>query len=237
MKGKFYGIGVGPGDPGLLTVKAVELIRQADMIVCPESKKDEGSIALKIAEPYLKPGTEQLALVFPMTHDQEVLTTAWRENAIRIHEETQQGKTLVFLTLGDPTVFSTYMYMVPYLLEQGVEVETVPGITSFTAVASRLNLPLTLGHETLAVVPLMKGCANARTALENFDNCVIMKPSHDSETLAALLVELDLQDKFVLISRCGTGEESLCTDIKELANGKIPYLSTMIVKKGGLSLG
>ncbi len=237
MKGKFYGIGVGPGDPGLLTVKAVELIRQADVIVCPESKKDEGSIALKIAAPYLRAETEQLALVFPMTHDKEILAAAWRENAIRIHEETEKGKTLVFLTLGDPTVFSTYMYMVPYLVEQGVEVETVPGITSFTAVASRLNLPLTLGHETLAVVPLMKGCENARAALENFDNCVIMKPSHDSETLAALLTEMGLQDNFVLISKCGTEEETLCTDINQLAGGKVPYLSTMIVKKGGISLG
>lgn len=237
MKGKFYGIGVGPGDPGLLTVKAVELIQLADVIVCPESKKDEGSIALKIAEPYLRAETEQLALVFPMTHDKEILAAAWRENAIRIHQETEKGKILVFLTLGDPTVFSTYMYMIPYLLEQGVEVETVPGITSFTAVASRMNLPLTLGHETLAVVPLMKGCSNARAALENFDNCVIMKPSHDSETLAALLLEMGLEDNFVLISRCGTDEETLCTDIHELSSGKVPYLSTMIVKKGGLSLG
>lgn len=237
MKGKFYGIGVGPGDPGLLTVKAVELIRQADVIVCPESKKDEGSIALRIAAPYLKAETEQLPLVFPMTHDQDILRAAWRENAIRIHEETEKGKNLVFLTLGDPTVFSTYMYMVPYLLEQGVEVETVPGITSFTAVASQMNLPLTLGHETLAVVPLMKGCANVRAALENFDNCVIMKPSHDSEALGALLTEMGLQDNFVLISRCGTPEETRCTDVHELTAGNVPYLSTMIVKKGGISLG
>lgn len=237
MNGKFYGIGVGPGDPGLITVKAVELIRQADMVVCPESRKDEGSIALGIAAPYLKPGTPQLSLVFPMTHDREVLAAAWRDNALRIHEETAKGKTLVFLTLGDPTVFSTYMYMVPYLLEQGIEVETVPGITAFTAVASRMNLPLTLGHESLAVVPLMKGGANARTALEHFDNCVIMKPSHDSEALADLLTELELQENFVLISRCGTEAETRCTDIDEIREGKVPYLSTMIVKKGGLTLG
>lgn len=237
MKGRFYGIGVGPGDPELLTIKAVELIRQADMIVCPESKKDEGSIALRIAEPYIREGVEKMTLVFPMTHDQEVLQAAWRNNAIKVHAETEKGKTLVFLTLGDPTVFSTYMYLVPYLLEQGVPVETVPGITSFTAVASRMNLPLTLGHESLAVVPLMKGCANAREALQQFDNCVIMKPSHDSANLAALLKELDLADKFVLISRCGTEEETHCTDIEEIAAGHVPYLSTMIVKKGGVTLG
>lgn len=237
MKGKFYGIGVGPGDPGLITMKAVELIGRADVIVCPESKKDEGSIAMKIAEKYIRPGTEMLVLVFPMTPDRDMLEAAWRANAIRIHEETEKGKTLVFLTLGDPTVFSTYMYMVPYLLEQGVAVETIPGITSFTAVASRMNLPLTLGHETLAVVPLEKGCGNARAALENFDNCVIMKPSHDSVALAALLTELGLEDRFVLISRCGSEEEALCTDIKDIAAGNVPYLSTMIVKKGGLTLG
>ncbi len=237
MKGKFYGIGVGPGDPELLTVKAAELIRQADVVVCPESRKDEGSIALGIAAPYLRPDTERLTLVFPMTHDQEVLKAAWQQNAERVRLEIEKGKTLVFLTLGDPTVFSTYMYLVPYLQAQGVPVETVPGITSFTAVAARMNLPLTLGHESLAVVPLMKGCANAREALQHFDNCVIMKPSHDSANLAALLTELGLEDRFVLISRCGTEEEAQCTDIREIAAGNVPYLSTMIVKKGGVFLG
>ena len=98
MKGKFYGIGVGPGDPSLITLKAVELIGRADVIVCPESKKDEGSIALKIAEKHIRPGTEMLTLVFPMTPDREVLEASWRANAIRIHEETEKGKTLVFLT-------------------------------------------------------------------------------------------------------------------------------------------
>lgn len=237
MNGKFYGVGVGPGDPGLITVKAVELIKQADMIVCPESKKDEGSIALAIAQPYLNGNAEMLTLTFPMTHDQEQLRAAWEENARIIHGETGKGKNLVFLTLGDPTVFSTYMYMVPFLLAEGVAVETVPGITSFTAVSSMMNIPLTTGHETLGIVPLMKGCVTVAEALDHFDNVVIMKPSHDSVRLGEILKERGLHDKFVLVSKCGTVEQTICTDVEDLLSEKVPYLSTMIVKKGGMNLG
>ncbi len=115
-----------------------------------------------------------------------------------------------------------------------MDIVTVPGITSFTAVASRMNLPLALGDESFGIVPLMEGCESAEKALEAFDNCVIMKPSHDNEKLATILEDKDLQDKFVLIEKCGTDQERIVHDINELKNGKVPYLSTMIVKRKGV---
>lgn len=234
MKGKFYGIGVGPGDPDLLTLKAVEILKHVDVVVCPEARKGEGSFALQIAEKWLPKGAETLSMEFPMVHDAEILQKAWVKNAEVIKAETAKGRNLAFLTLGDPTVYSTYMYLVPFVKAAGVEVETIPGITSFTAVASRLNLPLTTADETLAIVPLMKGCESARVALENFDNCVIMKASHDNQKLGEILEDMGLQESFVLISKCGTEDESVMTSIDELKGDKVPYLSTMIVKKKGV---
>ncbi len=234
MKGKIFGIGVGPGDPEFLTLKAVRVLKEVDIVICPEAKKNVGSVAFNIAKEYLRSDVELLYMTFPMVHCKDELSKAWTENAKKIKERIFEGKNVAFITLGDPTVYSTYMYMVPYLLEESIDIETIPGITSFTAVASSLNMPLTTGNETLGIVPLMKGCEDAKKALEQFDNCVIMKASHDNQLLGEIMESMDLHDKFVLISKCGTEEENIIDDIEKLKSEKVPYLSTMIVKKRGV---
>ena len=234
MPGKFIGIGVGPGDEDLITIKAVNTLKEVDIIVCPESKMKQGSIAYNTAEKYISQATEKLYLEFPMIHDKAKLNEKWNENADIIGEKIKENKNVAFLTLGDPTVFSTYMYLVPLLKMRGIEVETIPGITSFCAVASKVSVPLTTWEETLAIVPLKKGCQSAIEALDNFDNVVIMKPSHDSKKLGEELIKRGLEDKFILISKCSTDEEKIVTDINQILEDDIPYLSTMIVKRKGL---
>ncbi|WP_430883592.1 precorrin-2 C(20)-methyltransferase [Fusibacter sp. JL216-2] len=232
MAGKFVGIGVGPGDPDLITVKAIKAIEAADVLVCPEARNGKGSFAFEIAEAYIPKETEILTLEFPMVHDHDVMMEAWKKNAEIISERVQQGANVAFLTLGDPTVYSTYMYLLP-LLTEGVAVETIPGITSFCAVAANQNLPLALWEETFGIVPLKHGCETAEKALDHYDNVIIMKPSHDSERLAEILEEKNLQDKFVMISKCSTDIQQVTTDIQTLKDGNVPYLSTMIVKRKG----
>ncbi len=232
MAGKFVGIGVGPGDPDLITVKAIKAIEAADVLVCPEARNGKGSFAFEIAESYIPKETEILTLEFPMVHDHDVMMKAWKENAEVISERVAKGQNVAFLTLGDPGVYSTYMYLLP-LLEEGVKVETIPGITSFCAVAANQNLPLALWEETFGIVPLKHGCETAELALEHYDNVVIMKPSHDSERLAEILEEKGLDDKFVMISKCSTDIQQVTTDIDVLKAGNVPYLSTMIVKRKG----
>lgn len=232
MAGKFVGIGVGPGDPELLTVKAIKAIEAADTLVCPEARNGKGSFAFEIAESYIPKETEILTLEFPMVHDHDVMKAAWKENARIISERVKKGEVVAFLTLGDPTVYSTYMYLLPFL-DQSVAVETIPGITSFCAVAANQNLPLALWEETFGIVPLKHGCETAEIALDHYDNVVIMKPSHDSEKLAEVLESKNLQDKFVMISKCSTDVQNVTTDIEVLKRGEVPYLSTMIVKRKG----
>jgi precorrin-2/cobalt-factor-2 C20-methyltransferase len=232
MAGKFVGIGVGPGDPDLITVKAIKAIEAAEVLVCPEARDGKGSFAFEIAKDYIPEKTEILTLEFPMVHDHDVMMQAWKKNAKIISERVLDGQNVAFLTLGDPTVYSTYMYLLP-LLEEGVAVETIPGITSFCAVAANQNLPLALWEETFGIVPLKHGCASAEQALEHYDNVVIMKPSHDSERLAEILEEKGLDDKFVMISKCSTDIQQVTTDVNVLKEGNVPYLSTMIVKRKG----
>ncbi|RKD30599.1 precorrin-2 C(20)-methyltransferase [Thermohalobacter berrensis] len=234
MKGKFYGIGVGPGDPELITIKGVKILKSVDVVVYPESKVGKGSIALDIAKGYLRKDIEKINLHFPMIHDRKALEEKWQENAQIIKNKLNEGKDVAFLTLGDPTVYSTYMYIVPFLKQYKVEIETIPGITSFCSVASRVNIPLAEGKESFCILPLMKDEEKLEKMLDNFDNVIIMKPSHANQMLAEKLIDKGYEDKFVLISKCGTDKEKISYDIESLKDEKIPYLSTVIVKKGGI---
>ncbi len=231
--GKLIGIGVGPGDPELITVKAVNTIKNLDIVICPEARAGKGSFAFDIARQYISEKTEVLVLVFPMVHDMEVMQKSWKENAQIIEQKIREGNTVGFITLGDPAVYSTYMYILPYLSED-IIVETIPGITSFSAVAATQNLPLVLWEESFGVTALKKGAQSVEKVLDVYDNTVIMKPSHDPKTLADILVKKGLDDKFVLISKCSTDEEIITTDINDLKRGDVPYLSTLIVKRKGI---
>ncbi|SET23999.1 precorrin-2 C20-methyltransferase /cobalt-factor II C20-methyltransferase [Natronincola peptidivorans] len=233
MKGKLYGIGVGPGDPELLTLKAVKLLGEADMIVCPKGKKEEDSIALQIAKGHIHPNAEIKPLVFPMVYCKETLENHWKENISIISDALDRGKKVVFLTLGDALLYSTYIYIVKVLKEKDYSIETIPGITSFSAAASRVNLPLAEGDEALTILPLIKEKEKVERALTNNDNLVVLKVSHDPKGLASKLKAHGLEKSFVMISKCGHSDEQVTTDIKVLEEGRVPYLSTVIIKKGG----
>ena len=228
---KFYGIGVGPGDPELITIKAVKTLQYVDIVICPEAKKDKGSIALNIVRQYLKENTEIIFLTFPMTHDKKAVTSKALENSLVIKNEIDKGKNIGFITIGDPMVFSTYINLLPHLKSKGIQIETIPGITSFCAVAGRVNIPLCTKEETLGILPLMKDCFSLDKMLNDYDNLVIMKPSHDSAKMADILEAKGYSNKFVLVSKCGTEEEEICYDIDKLRKEKVHYLSTLIVKK------
>ena len=153
-KGKLTGIGVGPGDPQLLTVKALRAIEACDMAVFPGEDPKE-TVAYKIVEQvYPQLGDKELlAVPMPMTKDPEKLEKSHKEGADRIAGCLEEGKNLVFLTLGDPTVYSTYLYVHKRLLEMGYQAEIISGITSFCAVAARLNIGLVEKAQQLHVIP------------------------------------------------------------------------------------
>lgn len=233
--GKLYGIGVGPGDPELLTLKARRILGEADVIFCPEKEKDAGSFAYDIVKGFLEHSTAKIVnLVYPMHYHGERLKKMWEENAGKIAGYLEGERTGAFITLGDPGVYSTFMYTLPYMEQAGVKVEVVPGVPSFCAVADSVKMPLMSWDEDLVVVPVRKNSGeDLEKVLRDHDNVVLMKPSANREALIHALRENHLEHNFVLVTKSGTGEERLVTDLEELEQYEIPYLSTVIVKKQG----
>lgn len=232
-KGKLYGIGVGPGDPELLTVKAVKAIEAADVIISPTKKMGKPSIALQIAKPYIKPETKLVVMDFPMlslSEERETLEKQWGENADQIQSMLNWGQNAVFLTLGDPMVYSTYSYVMEFLIDRGMEVETISGVPSFCSLAAHLNLPLTQGEESLGVVGMTQTEEEVDAVLDAHQNIVVMKVSANAKGLAKALRERHLEDHFVMISNIGMDSERVTRDIADLEK-KVPYLSTVLIKK------
>lgn len=225
---KLYGIGVGPGDPGLITVKAREIIEVADVICVPKAKQDSDSIALKIISPYLK-AQEILEVTMPMTKDREKLTASWHLAAQKVAEYIKQGKMVVFPTLGDVTIYSTFGYLADELLKimPEAEIEMIPGVTSFSAAAAKLGIRLAEGSEPLVVIPDAEAVSIDET-LANFSNVVLMKVSAYWDQLKGKISDKNI--KAALVTRIGQEGERVVTDLAALTD-KPDYLTLAIVKK------
>ena len=154
MKGIAYGVGVGPGDPKLMTLRAIELIRENDVIAVP-GKEPKESVAYKIAAAVVPEiaDKELVPVYMPMIKDRALIDEEHKKGAALLKKYLDQGKNVVYITLGDPTIYCTFSYLQHYLEADGYPVELVPGISSITAAAARLNLPLTEWDEPLHVLP------------------------------------------------------------------------------------
>lgn len=227
--GYFYGVGVGPGDPRLLTLWAVEVLQSVDFVAVPKSKLEGQSIAWEIAKVHCPAGTRLLELETPMTAERQVLNRAWRENAQIILKELKRGKAVAFLTLGDPSLYSTYSYLLAALQAElpAERIVTVPGITAMSAGAAKLNLPLALGDEPLLVLP----SAEDWEKFLCFPNLVLLKVSR---RLPEILRRLETgRRKGVLLTRLGQKGEKIFWAPKagDFPAGKIDYFSMMLVKE------
>ena len=231
MKGKLYGIGIGPGDPELITLKAVRVLEMVDVVAIPESRKEKGSIALDIARDYLKPGVDILKLNFPMIRKESTKQKKREENAKKIKGLVDAGKNVAFLTLGDPMIYSTFIYIVENLKGYDIDIETIPGITSFCAVSSRVNMPLAKRNETLAIIPMGQN-TDIKGYLENYDNLVFMKVTMDNDRLAEVIGKYRDENRddvdIFIASNCGTPEEWISSNPEDL-HGNLSYMTTLIV--------
>ena len=229
-KGKFYGIGVGVGDPENITIKAVKRLHEVDVIVLPEAKSGEGSTAFNIVKEYVKTDVKQMFLEFPMIKDVEARKIFRKNNADKISVELENGKNVAFLTIGDPMTYSTYTYVLEHIADD-VEVETIAGITSFNSIAARLNIPLMIGDEDLKVVSVNKK-TDIYKEIENNDNLVLMKISRNFEKIKKAIIETGNKENAVIVSDCGKENEVVYWDIEKVK--EVPYFSTMILKREGV---
>ncbi|GJQ24028.1 precorrin-2 C(20)-methyltransferase [Candidatus Brocadia sapporoensis] len=230
--GNFHGIGLGPGDPELLTLKAIHVIQGADRIFVPKSDTKEESMALEIVKDYVEE-KKIIEQIYPMTKDKSLLNTAWRKAAEEVCTEIRNGYDVAYLTLGDPMTFSTYIYLLRYLLTMLPEhaIHTVPGITSYNAAACMANYPLLTGDERMAVIPMPKDITELRPILETFDTVVLMKVAKKLDEVIQLLEEINLTEHALFASYIGQKNAYLTYDLVSLKGSGRGYMSVLIVKR------
>lgn len=231
MSGIFYGIGVGPGDPELLTMKAVKAIKEVDIIIAPKTEKKDGSVALSIASQYLKKDVEIIYQVFPMVVKFEESTDAWEANKKEILELVRAGKKVAFLTLGDPMFYSTYIYVYRLLEHEGIDIETIPGVPAFCAIGSKLGYPLVEGNDILSIVPATADKEKIEKVMAVSDNVVLMKVYKNFGEMVDLLTENKMSKNSVMVSRCGLPDEEKIYDIEAEKDKKVNYLSTILARR------
>lgn len=235
--GTLYGVGVGPGDPELITLKAVKILNQVEVIFAAASSKNEYSLALENAESHMQNGAEVVRLNFPMTRHRDKLERAWEENARQILGFVQQGKDAAFITIGDPLTYSTFGYIMQTLGEIAPEVPicVVPGITSYQAATAVAREVMAEQEQTFCVISASKGGERLKEVISQVDCVVMLKVYHHFDQILDTLKELGMENQATLVSRCGMKGQVVCKNPEELRGKTIPYLSLMIVKKGKCS--
>lgn len=226
-KGILYGVGVGPGDPELLTLKAVRILKEADVIAVPDKGAGEQT-ALTIVKEYIE-GKKRVDCTTPMTRDADKLEESYRSNADKLCALLDQGKNVAFITLGDPTVYSTYVYIHKKVLERGYEAQLIPGVPSFCAVAARLNTSLCEGADRLLIVP-----ASYEKLEESLDveaNKVLMKAGRSIGDLQDILRRRGELERASLVENCGMENERVFEHFADMEE-KTGYFSVVIVKDG-----
>ncbi|TAK09991.1 MAG: precorrin-2 C(20)-methyltransferase [Candidatus Manganitrophaceae bacterium] len=231
--GKFYGVGVGPGDPELLTIKALNRLRSVDVLCYPACRPGAGSYALRIVQELVGERAELKGLLFPMEREMERLVPIWKESVAEIYADLSAGREVAFITEGDPFFYSTFVYLYDLMrqLHPDVTMEVIPGVSSVMAASVRAGVPLAMADERMAVLPATYEDAYLKEALDQFDTVVFIKVSSVLPKLIALLEQMKLIDRAVMVERCGSAEERLVRDLATLKEERLNYLSLVIVKK------
>ena len=240
MAGTFIGIGVGPGDPELITLKAIKALKTVDVICVPKSRARKPSMALgmvrKIIDERQKPA-EILELVFPMTKDEFNNRKLWVENAAIVAAKAKKGD-VAFITLGDPMLYSTFLYLYECVKETypEIELEIIPGVTSVSAAAASSKLPLAEKDEVVTIMPSDLNPAQIEKTAKHADNIVFMKCAHRIKEFIPILLKAGFTENstIALVKRCTLPEEKvLVGKLGEVNQWDITedYFSVAIVKK------
>ena len=228
MKGRLFGVGVGPGDPELMTYKAVRIIKECPVLAVP-ARGRKYAVSYRIAAGMIENMEEKefLNLDTPMTKDRQILDQNYENAAGRIVEELEKGKDVAYLTLGDPTIYSTYMYIHRIIKAKGYETSIISGIPSFCAAAARLDDSLVERAEELHVIPSSYGI---EAALNYSGTKILMKSASGISEVKRTLEEKDRNVNVKMIENCGMPEERIYERIEDVPE-QAGYYSLLIVKE------
>lgn len=229
-----YAVGVGPGDPELLTRKAERVLRTADVIVAPVSDPAGQSVALETIREFLDGGRQEILVrQFPMTSDRDRLAAAWRETAGIMAERALLGKAVAFVTIGDPLFYSTFIYLLRIFRTDYPEipVDIIPGISSINASASLAAIPLAEAEEAMAVIPATVGAERIAAALARFETVVLIKIKPRFADVLQILRQSGRDRSTVLVERAGSARQQVLSEFAAIEAHTPDYLSLLIVKR------
>ncbi len=231
--GRLYGIGIGPGDPELITVKALRIIKKSDIILTPRADIKKSSLAGTILEQIAGPDLPCREICYPVVKDKAAVADHWEGIAAECADMLKEGKRVCFITLGDPSLYSTFFYLLTALLQQMPEApwEIIPGISSIQLASSRLGQPLALGKESCAIVPCPDDMETLVPLMESHETLILMKLGKRLPELRAFLKERKLEESAAFISRAGMAEEYRALSFTELDLKAEGALSVVMIHK------
>ncbi|MBQ9005104.1 MAG: precorrin-2 C(20)-methyltransferase [Atopobiaceae bacterium] len=224
--GTLYGVSVGPGDPELMTIKAVRIIREADVVAVPDAGRGVG-MAQAIADDLLKDKVV-LPCPMPMTHDEAAAKATHSAVAGALCQILDEGKDVAYLCLGDVSIYSSYGYLHQLVSERGYHTEVIPGVTSVSAAAARLGTILCEGNERLVIAPF--GDEGAVRLADNRTTFAFLKPRQADGDPRTWLAEHSLLDGAQMVSKCGLADERTVDDLSS-TGGEIGYMSVIIARQ------
>jgi precorrin-2/cobalt-factor-2 C20-methyltransferase len=243
MTGKLYVVGVGPGDPELLTLKAVRILKTVPCIFVPKGREEGSSLALSIVEKAIDLGNKEIVEIhFPMQKTKErrgqngaaaaELDLKWKNAVTAVYDRLHRGDDAAFITIGDPTIYSTFFYLYDGLsaLEPNLSIEMIPGVSSINAAASRAGISLGLADEKIAVLPATY-IDDLTEIIERFDTVVLMKVYRVFDRLLAALETMTLTDRAIYVCRAGMEGEKVIRNIRDVKEADLNYFSMVIIRK------
>jgi precorrin-2/cobalt-factor-2 C20-methyltransferase len=230
----FYGVGLGPGDPELLTRKAERILREVDWIFLPGESARQTSFAGSILAALDLPARKFRTVALCMTHEPKVNEDNYHRAAEQIVGELRQGKSVAWATEGDPLFYSTFLHLRQRIVTQAPEVriEIVPGVTSIQAASARAGVAMALRDEQVAVLPATYGIEQLPELLAQFATIFLLKVHLALDRLLDLLDNLEVPVKAWYLEHVGTPRERVVVDLKSLRGQALPYFSLVILKRG-----
>ena len=231
--GSFFAVGVGPGDPELLTVRAQRLLQGTGVICYTQLDNGAPSFALEVVRQLLSGNAEMLAITIP-SDDSPVPHDTWHEAARRIGARLREGRDVAFITEGDPMLYSEFPHLIEHVQSEGIDglnVEIVPGVPSVVAAAASSGVPLVSQGQRLAILPAVYGIDDLRQASTNYDTIVLMEINPHLMRALANLESLGLAGHAIYVRQASTASERVIHDISKLTDEDIDYFSLLIIKR------
>ena len=230
--GVLYGVGVGPGDPELITLKALRLLESAPVVAFPAGGMGQLGIAQGIISQWLSPEQVQLALKFPYTGDRQILTEAWKVAAEEVWYYLQQGRDVVFASEGDVSFYSTFTYLAQTLQQfhPEVSIQAAPGVCSPLSAAAVLGIPLTIQSQRLAILPALYSLAHLEAALSWADVMVLLKVSSVYKQVWSILEKHQLLSHSYAVENATKPDQMIYADLSDRPHLQLPYFSLLVVQ-------